>query len=52
MSGNQKKVLAVAGGACSIAAGYAAYKRAKKWELGSAANIVGGVLAYRRALLA
>jgi hypothetical protein len=44
MSKNNKKAVAIVLGACSIGAGYGAYRKAKKWELGSAANVIGGAL--------
>jgi hypothetical protein len=50
MSKGQKKALAVVGGAASIAAGYTAYRKAKKWEWGSAASIVSGVAMIAGAL--
>jgi hypothetical protein len=45
MSPNQKRALAVASGVCSVAAGYGAYRKAKKWDWESAASVVGGVVA-------
>jgi len=50
VSRGQKKALAVLGGACSIAAGVAAYRKAKKWELDSAASVVSGAVVIIGAL--
>jgi hypothetical protein len=44
MSPNQKRALAIASGACSVAAGYAGYRKAKKWDWESAASVIGGVV--------
>jgi hypothetical protein len=51
MSSGQKKFLIVAGGVCTVAAGHAAYRQTKKWDLGSVANIVGGLSVIAAALL-